>query len=562
MRRHVLGLALISFAFAPAWALQQPPPSSPTSERVVDLGHPLSEADPTWTGEKVFTHEATQSEGILMGKFSSDEHFGTHLDAPKHFFPGGWSVDRIPPDRLVRPAVCMDVRQAVSANEDYRVTPNDILAFERQHGAIAEGTVVFVRTGWDARWSDPARYRNERGGVKHFPGVSVEAASLLAKDRRVAGIGIDTPSIDYGPSVQFEAHRTTMPQNVYHIENAANLGAVPATGFRVVVAPIAIKDGSGGPTRVLALVPEGRQVAAESASAASAVSRTTWHPKPSGRLDGVLGGAMRAALDAFRSRRLTPEQLAATLIDLRDPDAPEIASVGGDRRIYPASVVKLFYLAAAEQWMEDGRIVPDAEFTRAVHDMIVDSSNDATAFVLDTLTSTSSGPTLPPAEMSAWSEKRNAVNRHFASLGFANVNANQKTWCEGPYGRDREFLGANRENRNALTTDATARLLAEIVTRRAVTPARSDEMRGLLERDWTARSEDPDNQATGFSGSALPAGAKLWSKAGWTSTVRHDAAYIELPTGARFVLVTFTIDHSEDHEIIPTFARSVVGALR
>jgi beta-lactamase class A len=287
-----------------------------------------------------------------------------------------------------------------------------------------------------------------------------------------------------------------------------------------------------------------------------------WNAEHSPPLQAVLDTAVRTVVNRFAARGLRADQVAATLVDLRDETRPSMASVRGDVRIYPASVVKLFYLAAAERWIEDGRLAADAEFMRALHDMIVDSSNDATAYVLDALTETSSGPPLGGPEMAAWSERRNVVNRYFASLGYRNINVNHKTWCEGPYGRDQVFLGPNRENRNALTTDATARLLAEIVTGRAVTPARSSEMRALLARDRTKRSADPDDQATGFSGSGLPPGAKLWSKAGWTSNVRHDAAYVELPSGARIILVTFTTEHSDQRDIVPAVVRAVIERLR
>jgi kynurenine formamidase len=225
--------------------------------KVIDLGHPLSDADPTWSGEKVFNRSATaifEKDGIALGKFSTDEHFGTHLDAPSHF-GGSWTTDKIPVERLVRPAVCINVAAKAAVDEDYRLAIEDIRAFESRSGPIAEGMVVLVATGWDRRWKEPGRYMNVKNGVKHFPGISVEAATLLARDRKVAGLGIDTPSVDYGPSVRFETHRTTQPLNVYHIENAANLTALPAAGFTVVVAPVNIAGGSGGPTRVFALIP-------------------------------------------------------------------------------------------------------------------------------------------------------------------------------------------------------------------------------------------------------------------------------------------------------------------
>jgi kynurenine formamidase len=224
--------------------------------RVIDLGHPLAASDPSWTGEPVFSRTAVgtvEKDGYTGGRFSSDEHFGTHVDAPSHF-GGSWTVDRIPADRLVRPGVAIDVRSGAAANDDYQLTRADVERFEARHGRIEPGTVVLVMTGWDARWPDRARYMNERGGVKHFPGLSVEAAAYLAVEREVAAIGIDTPSVDHGPSQSFEVHRLTMTKNVYHIENAARLTALPATGFTVVLAPVALAGGSGGPARVLALV--------------------------------------------------------------------------------------------------------------------------------------------------------------------------------------------------------------------------------------------------------------------------------------------------------------------
>lgn len=277
-------------------------------------------------------------------------------------------------------------------------------------------------------------------------------------------------------------------------------------------------------------------------------------------LQAIVDEAAREALRRFSEKKLTENQLAITVIDLRDAERPVMASFRGEERIYTASVVKLFYLAAAERWLEDGRLKETAELNRALRDMIVDSSNDATGYVLDVLTGTSSGVELPPAEMRKWQERRNAVNRYFASLGYTNININQKTFCEDAYGRENFGRGPNGENRNKLTTNATARLLAEIATRRIVTPARADKMLELLKRDYSGKSGNSDDQGHGFTGIALKGyeGARLWSKAGWTSKVRHDAAYIELPNGARFVVVTFTEGHSNDRDIIPTVAEVVL----
>jgi beta-lactamase class A len=287
-------------------------------------------------------------------------------------------------------------------------------------------------------------------------------------------------------------------------------------------------------------------------------------PVASPALQALVDEAAQATLKQFADKGLKQDQLAITLIDLRDPQHPVQGSYRGEERIYPASVVKLFYLVAAHRWLEDGRLQETDELKRALHDMIVASSNDATGYVLDMLTDTTSGRELPPTEMQAWLEKRNAVNRYFQTLGYRNINTNQKTFCEDAYGREHFARGPNGENRNKLTTDATARLLAEIATGRAVTPARSRQMMELLHRDFAGQSSDPDDQAHGFTALALKElpTARLWSKAGWTSTTRHDAAYIELPNGARFVLVTFTTDHANEHDIIPAVAHVVLDKMQ
>jgi hypothetical protein len=221
--------------------------------------------------------------------------------------------------------------------------------------------------------------------------------------------------------------------------------------------------------------------------------------------------------------------------------------------------VKLFYLAAAHQWMQDKKLNDTPELRRAMRDMIVDSSNDATHYVLDALTDTTSGPELPETEMKSWGEKRNAVNRYLAAQGYTGVNANQKPWCEGPYGRDRIWVGESYTNRNALTTDDTARLLSDIASGKCISAVRSREMMSLLERK--REGKDADSQGRNFTGLGLPPEAKLWSKAGWTSTTRHDAAYVELPGDRRFVLVTFTTGHANEREIIAKITRKIVAGL-
>jgi hypothetical protein len=279
------------------------------------------------------------------------------------------------------------------------------------------------------------------------------------------------------------------------------------------------------------------------------------------QLQALVDRATTGALEQFRARKLQPEQLAITLVDLREPAAPRRAAARGTVAIYPASVIKLFYLAATHRWMEDGRIGDSPELRRAMKDMIVDSSNDATAYIVDVLTDTTSGPELPADELKTWFERRNAVNRYFTSLGYTGINANKKPWGDGPYGRETQATKLFEPRRNMLTTDATARLFVEIATGRCVTPARSAEMMEILSRDPAKPDPSADSQARSI-GAALPPGAKLWSKAGWTSQTRHDAAYVELPNGTKFVLVVFTTDHASEREIIRSIARMVVEGMK
>jgi len=284
----------------------------------------------------------------------------------------------------------------------------------------------------------------------------------------------------------------------------------------------------------------------------------------SGELQTLLNTAINDAVADAKNVKL--EEVAATLFDLRDPAKFMMAEVRGGERIYPASVVKMFYMAALERQLEDGKIKMTPELQRGLRDMIVDSSNEATQYILDVLTGTSSGAELPKKEFDAWQYKRNRVNRWFAAMGYTNINVNQKTHCEDAYGIEQQSRNYKGENRNALTTNATARLLAEIVTGRMNTPSRTATMMDLLKRDPFIKTTDGDNQATGFTGKLLidrkMTDVKLWSKAGWTSKSRHDAAYIETADGLKFVLVIFTENHATDKEIIPNIAGKILNRLR
>lgn len=301
------------------------------------------------------------------------------------------------------------------------------------------------------------------------------------------------------------------------------------------------------------------------------------------RLETLGDRVLQATWAEFRE--LAPNQIAMTWIVY---DSPVFVNTGGAIRpeefwqrsprgfayrgvenIYPASVIKLFYLVAVHEWLERGMIPPSAELDRAMRDMIVDSSNDATGLVVDVLSGTTGGPELPPAPFETWKYQRNIVNRYFQSLNwseFTTINVNQKTWCDGPYGRERSFYGENFDNRNMLTTNATARLLHSVVGGVAVTPERSRSMMELMQRslDPSDLEADPENQVVGFIGGGLPQTAKVWSKAGLMSRVRHDAAYVELPDSQPFLLVLFTEgkSHSNNEAILPFITQQISEAMK
>ncbi|MDJ0718398.1 MAG: serine hydrolase [Prochloraceae cyanobacterium] len=244
-------------------------------------------------------------------------------------------------------------------------------------------------------------------------------------------------------------------------------------------------------------------------------------------------------------------------------------SYRGMERIFPASIVKLFYLVAIHEWLEKGMVSPSPELDRAIRDAIVESSNDAASLIVDVLSGTTSGPELPPNPFETWKNQRNIVNRYYQSLGWSEletINVNQKTWCDGAYGRERAFLGELMENRNMLTTDAVAKLLHSIVGGVAVTSARSQMMMSLLKRSLNPADLPTDleeNQISGFLGEGLPLNAQLWSKAGWMSQVRHDSAYIEIPDKQPFLLIVFTEGktNSKNRSILPFISQQFVAAM-
>ena len=279
-------------------------------------------------------------------------------------------------------------------------------------------------------------------------------------------------------------------------------------------------------------------------------------------LQAAVDRAVQETCAEFKAPALRPEQLGVTVLDLRG-SAPVRADYRGGERFYPASVIKLFFLAYAHRLMEDGRLADTPELRRGLRDMIVDSYNEATSYIVDAVTGTTSGPELPAPELAAWHERRGVVTRYFQSLGYANVHAQRKPWGEGPYGREQQDMAAHLPARNFLSTNDTVRLLEEIATGRCISPARSAQMLELMARDPFTPKPDPDDQAIGFSGPALTPGMKLWSKAGWVSWARHDAALIELPGGGRVIIIVFTEgkEHANNRAIIPAVVRRILARL-
>lgn len=269
-------------------------------------------------------------------------------------------------------------------------------------------------------------------------------------------------------------------------------------------------------------------------------------------LDLALRQAAAATFAAYP--KLKEEDLAISLIDVTRPATIGRADFHGDAPFYPASVIKLFFMA--DVYATGKQLIGDVD--RALREMIVVSDNDATAYLVDILADTVPGPPLEGRALRRYVERRREINRRFEKLGYGDsVSAMMKPWSFGPYGVDRQVLGENRENRNRLTANATAALLYWIVRGRA--PGAAAMMQHLERPLSPARAEE--NQVKEFIGEALPTEAKLWSKAGWTSEVRHDAAYVELPGGRKLILVIFTRGQADDLTLVPAVAKNVLAEL-
>ena len=287
------------------------------------------------------------------------------------------------------------------------------------------------------------------------------------------------------------------------------------------------------------------------------------------------------ALRQFGPQGLSADRFALTLLLHPEPldgatteAQPAGYSWNGDQLFYPCSVVKVFYLAAAQQRLKEGFLTPHEDLSRAMRDMIRVSSNMATNYVIDLVTETTGDTVLPPDAMAQWREKRLWVNRFLVGFGwpeFAGINACQKLMDDERYGREKAFVGPNGDNHNRLTTEATARLFHAIMAGRVVTPERSRAMRDYLVRPLDAQfiRDEPAGQVLGYFAAGLPGDAKAWTKAGWTgwtgdaaaSFRRHDAAHVELANGQRFTLVAFTQGReiSANMDVLPTMAAQMTA---
>ena len=233
----------------------------------VDLTYPYDQSTIYWPTAPGFELEVDFKGTTEAGyhyeanTFRSAEHGGTHLDAPVHFAEGKHTADEVPLSRLIGPAVVVDVTEQAAANRDYQVSVQDFVAWEAENGRLPDSIIVLIRTGYGKFWPDREKYmgtaeRGEEAVAKlHFPGLHPDAAQWLVENRIIHSIGLDTPSIDCGQSKGFESHRILFEQNIPAFENLANLDILPDKGFDVIALPMKIAGGSGGPLRIVAVVP-------------------------------------------------------------------------------------------------------------------------------------------------------------------------------------------------------------------------------------------------------------------------------------------------------------------
>lgn len=255
---------------APPEARQPVTPAAPLAQtinesRLIDLTHPFNADAVYWPTAKSFTLDRVaygrdaNDRWYASNDFAASEHGGTHLDAPIHFAEGRRTSAEIPLEQLIGPACVIDITAKCDADRDYRLFPEDVLSHEADHGPIEKGAVVLVHTGWSRHWLNRTKYlgHDRRGEATdlHFPGISADAARLLVA-RKIDLVGIDTASLDHGPSSDFAAHRVFNEANIAGLENLTHLDKLPARGATIIALPMKIQDGTGGPCRVIAILPD------------------------------------------------------------------------------------------------------------------------------------------------------------------------------------------------------------------------------------------------------------------------------------------------------------------
>lgn len=234
-------------------------PRSVAFRHIVDLTHPLSPEFPVFPAfqpMRVQTKVTIEDDGFFARTWEVGEHTGTHMDAPAHFAAGDHirTMDQIPPTELVAPLAIIDIKDRAEKDHDVCLSVDDVLAYERRHGRIPDGAAVCMYTGWETRVGSAKQFLNpDESGVLHFPGVSSEAAHFLTTERHVVGVGVDTISLDFGPSTDFRAHFEILSRNKWGLECMANLAKVPPAGALIFVGALNVPGASGGPCRVLAL---------------------------------------------------------------------------------------------------------------------------------------------------------------------------------------------------------------------------------------------------------------------------------------------------------------------
>jgi kynurenine formamidase len=241
-------------ALAPGNVLAAPSKGS-GRKRYQDLTHVFRAGFPVYTGDAPTrrTLVTVANDGFYSQAWTFGEHSGTHMDAPGHFVENGRRVTALRAAELFAPAAVIDISRRANSDADAAVEVADIRRYERRHGRIAKGAIVFMYSGWESRVGDPAAFKNVGAdGKYHFPGFGPEALELLLTKRRITGIGVDTLSLDPGDSATFDVHKRLLGADRYGIENVANLSKIPARGASVVVGVVPWEEGSGGPCRVLA----------------------------------------------------------------------------------------------------------------------------------------------------------------------------------------------------------------------------------------------------------------------------------------------------------------------